>query len=72
MPSLASAVPIVLQAPASSPIIVRIVEPPHDPTGVTDMLISAIGLTGALAVGAVCAGVIVGGIAFWWRTRERS
>jgi hypothetical protein len=53
------------------PIIVRIVEAPHDPTGIADVLIGAIGLTGAITLAAVVLGVLVGGLMYWWRGRNR-
>ena len=43
-------------------VIVRVVEPPVEPTTVADVLIGAIGLTGALIVGALLLGALFGGI----------
>lgn len=60
----------LLQAPASSPIIVKLIEPPHDPTGVTDALIAAIGLTGVIALLAVTFGVVLAGLMFLARWRR--
>lgn len=54
----------------SSPIIVKLIEPPHDPTGLADVLIGAIGLTGVLTLGAVTLGLIVGALIFWVRSRR--
>lgn len=54
----------------SSPIIVKIIEPPHDPTGIANVLIGALGLTGALLLIALVFGVLVGGIMFFARSRR--
>jgi len=55
-----------------SPIIVKIVEPPHDPTGLSDVLIGAIGLTGVIVLAAVTLGLVVGALIFWFRSRQGS
>jgi hypothetical protein len=49
------------------PIIVRIVETPHDPTGISQVLIGALGLTGVIAVGAVVLGLAFAGALFLYR-----
>jgi len=36
------------RGPAPAPIIVKIVETPHDPTGLAEVLIGSIGLTGVI------------------------
>jgi hypothetical protein len=46
----------VLQQP-SSPIIVKIVERPHDPTGLADVLLGAIGVAGVITLIAIVCGV---------------
>jgi hypothetical protein len=51
------------------PIIVKIVEP-SELSGLADVLLGAIGLTGFLALLAVAAGVVVAGLLFWWRSRS--
>ncbi len=56
---------------AQKPIIVRVIEPPHDPTGISDVIVGAIGLTGAITLGAVVLGLIFGAVMFWLRSRER-
>ncbi len=55
-----------------SPIIVRIVEPPHDPTGISDVLIQALGFTGFVALLAVVLGLGIGALVFWFRSRRAS
>jgi hypothetical protein len=50
------------------PIIVKIVEP-SELSGLADVLLGAIGLTGVLTLLAITAGVVVAGVLFWWRSR---
>lgn len=61
---------LLLAAP--EPIIVKVIEPPHDPTGISDVIIGAIGLTGAIVIGAIVVGLLFGGVMFWWRSRSGS
>ena len=56
-----------LQNAPASPIIVKIVEPPD--TRLADILIGSLGVSGALAVGAIVIGLIMGGVMFWVRSR---
>jgi hypothetical protein len=51
------------------PIIVKIVEP-SELSGLADVLLGAIGLTGVLTLLAIAAGVVVAGLLFWWRSRS--
>ena len=51
------------------PIIVKIVETPHDPTGLADVLIGSLGLTGAIVLLALVMGGLFGGVLFWYRSR---
>jgi len=44
-----------------SPIIVKVVEEPAPTVGLADVIIQAIGLTGALFLGAVLLGLLLGG-----------
>ncbi len=53
-----------------SPIIVKIVETPHDPTGLTEVLIGALGLTGVLVLLALAVGLAFGGFLFFARSRR--
>ena len=53
-----------------SPIIVKIVETPHDPTGLADVLLGALGLTGVIALGAIVLGLLVAGILFVKRSHH--
>jgi hypothetical protein len=61
-----------VQAPAQpppEPFIVRIVETPHDPTGLADVLIGAFGLTGVLILLAIVAAAVMAAVLFWFRRR---
>jgi hypothetical protein len=51
------------------PIIVKIVEP-SELSGLADVLLGAIGLTGVLTLLAIAAGIVVAGLMFWWRSRS--
>jgi hypothetical protein len=51
-------------------IIVKLIETPHDPTGLADVLIGSLGLTGAIVLLAVVSGAIFAGILFWYRSRS--
>ena len=60
-----------VQPPAASPIIVKLIEPPHSElSGLADVLIGSIGLTGALALLALVIGCVVGGVLFLVRSRR--
>ena len=44
--------PLSVQQQPAAPIIVKIVEPPHDPTGIADVLVGALGVASTLNAGA--------------------
>jgi hypothetical protein len=47
------------------------VEPTNtDPTGLADVLITTLGLIGALVVVAVLFGIVTAGLMFWFRSRS--
>jgi hypothetical protein len=53
------------------PIIVRIIEPPPDPTGgLGDLLLSALGVSGVIFIGAILMGMVTAGILYWLRSRS--
>jgi len=52
------------------PIIVKIIEPPKDPTGLADVLIGVLGLSTFLGIAAISIGVVIGVIIFWLRSRR--
>ncbi len=54
----------------SSPIIVKVITPPRDPTGISDVIIGSIGLTGAIVLLALLLGLIMAAILFWFRSRN--
>ena len=49
------------------PIIVKIVETPHDPTGISGVLIGALGLTGFIVLCAVLCGLAFAGALYLYR-----
>jgi ABC-type phosphate transport system permease subunit len=53
-----------------SPIIVKLVEPHKDPTGLAEVLIGALGLTGVITLIAVALGVLTALIMLWMRSRR--
>lgn len=57
-----------LAAQPSSPVIVKIVEPRK--TGLSDVLLGALGLTGVLLLGAVILGLALAGVMFLLRSRN--
>jgi hypothetical protein len=56
----------------SSPVIVRLIEPKRDPTGLAHVFLDALGLTGVIVAAALVAAVIFGVVLFWLRSRSRS
>jgi hypothetical protein len=60
------------QAQPSNPIIVRI---PQDPpkselSGLADVLLGSLGLTGVIVIAAVLLGAVMAGVMFWVRSRS--
>jgi len=62
----------VLESLQTAPIIVKLVDPPKDPTGLAGVLIGALGLTGAITLIALTLGVLLAVVMFWMRSRSRS
>ena len=56
----------------SSPIIVKLIEPPakSELTGLADVLLGSLGLTGAIVLAAVLVGLVFASVLFWVRSRE--
>jgi hypothetical protein len=52
------------------PVTVRIIEPNSDPTGLADVLLRSLGLTGVLALVALVAGIVFAAVLFWIRSRS--
>ena len=51
------------------PVIVKLVEPPKDPTGIAHVVIGALGLTGVITLIAVVLGLVLAAVMFWMRSR---
>ncbi len=56
----------------SSPIIVTIKQapPPSELSGLADVLLGSLGLTGVIVVAAVLMGTLLAGAMFWIRSRQ--
>jgi hypothetical protein len=65
---------VFFQPPPESapPVIVKLIEPekPSELQGLADVLIGALGVTGALVLGALLMGVLLAGLMFWVRSRS--
>jgi len=61
----------VFQTP-KPPIIVKLIEPPTDPTGIgiAHVIMQAMGFTGAVTLLAVVMGVLLAGVMYWVRSRS--
>jgi len=53
-----------------SQIVVKLVDPNKDPTGLADVLLKSLGLTGVMVLVAVVAGIVMAGLLFLWRSRK--
>jgi hypothetical protein len=54
----------------SQPVIVKLVEPKTDPTGLADIIIGSLGLAGALALVTVALGAVIAAVLFYARSRR--
>jgi hypothetical protein len=55
---------------AQNPVIVKIISPPKDESGLSqlaDVLIGSLGLTGAIVLGAMLLGAVMAALMFLWR-----
>ncbi len=62
----------MIQQP-SSPVIVKIISPPKDTTGLStlaDVLVGSLGLTGAIVLVAFLSGAVIAGVMYWFRHRS--
>jgi len=66
--NVVSGVPSMLFA-QQAPIIVKLA-PKRDPTGLANVLLGALGLTGVLVIGAILLGAAFAGILFLLRSRN--
>jgi hypothetical protein len=46
----------------AQPIVVRVIEEPVESTGISDILIGALGLTGVMLLAAIVLGALLGGV----------
>jgi hypothetical protein len=58
--------------PPGDPLIVRIIEPPSDPTGLAEVLLGVVRLTGVWVLVAVVLGAALAYGLFWLRSKESS
>jgi hypothetical protein len=55
----------------SKPIIVKLIEPAKSElTGLSDVLIGSLGLTGVITLAAILMGLLLAGVMFWVRSRQ--
>jgi len=65
--------PVALsQSQPAKPIIVKIIPPEakSELSGLADVLLGSLGLTGIIVVAAVLAGALLAGVMFWVRSRQ--
>jgi hypothetical protein len=59
---------LFLHAQPAGPIIVKIIEPAKSElSALSEVLLGSLGLSGALALGAILLGIGLGGLMFWLR-----
>jgi hypothetical protein len=56
--------------PPPSPIIVRVIGPPTETVTLGDVILQAVGLTGAITVMALLSGLLLGGLFIYLRTHR--
>jgi hypothetical protein len=56
--------------PPKDPIVVKIIEPPSDPTGLAEMFVGVVRLTGVWVLVALVCGAALAYWLFWYRSRE--
>jgi len=61
----------VFQTP-KPPVIVKLIEPPSDPTGIgiAHVILQAMGFTAVVTLLAISLGVVLAAIMFWLRRRQ--
>jgi hypothetical protein len=55
-------IPTIFALSPQNPIVVRVIDEPVESTGISDVIIGALGLTGVLLLSALLLGVLLGGI----------
>jgi hypothetical protein len=61
---------LIWQTQPSSPIIVKIIQPPSEVSGLADVLIGSLGLSGVIALGSILVGLLFAAVLFWFRSRS--
>jgi len=61
---------VIARFQSSEPIIVKIIEPKK--TGLAEVLLGALGLTGVLTLCAVVMAIVFGAVLYWVRSRSNS
>jgi hypothetical protein len=61
---------LLVQDKPADAIIVKLVPPKSELETLSNVLIGSLGLSGALALGGILLGVMVGGLLFWTRRRS--
>lgn len=56
--------------PPTSPILIRVIGPPSEELTLGDVILSALGLTGAITVAAIVLGIVLGGLFILYRRRH--
>jgi ABC-type Fe3+-siderophore transport system permease subunit len=72
---VATAIAVVMRLtgqPKTDPMIVRIIEPPSDVSGLGEVLLGALGLTGAIVLAAMLFGVICAVLIYFVHSRQAS
>ncbi len=64
----------LLQTEPSKPIIVKIIPPEQksELSGLADVLLGSLGLTGVIVIAAVLLGAVMAAVLFWVRSRSES
>jgi hypothetical protein len=52
------------------PVIVKLIDPPPEISGLAGVLIGSLGLTGFIVLLAIVSGALFAGILFWYRSRH--
>ena len=66
------AVMLLTGQPKTDPLIVKIIDPPSDVSGLGEVLLGALGLTGVIVLAAVLFGVICAGLIYFVHSRQAS
>lgn len=62
----------MLQLQPIIPTIVKVVPPPTEQVGVLDVMVSALGLTGLIALGSIVLGAVLGALIIGYKVRRRN